>query len=66
MGRSRRPEVHGRSGAPNGQKLFFVAPDGAMMAVRVDPRGERMEPGQPDEAVRGAVRDRGPGKQPEL
>ena len=33
-----------------------MAPDGALMAVRADPRGDQVELGQPDEDRRGAVR----------
>jgi eukaryotic-like serine/threonine-protein kinase len=33
--------------APDGRELFFVAPDGAMMAVRVDPRGSAWSAGSP-------------------
>jgi len=33
--------------ASNGKELFFVAPDGAMMAVRVDPRGSAWSAGSP-------------------
>jgi len=33
--------------APNDPELFFVAPDGAMMAVRVDPRGSAWSAGSP-------------------
>ena len=45
-------------GAEDGQELFYVAPDGALMAVRVDPRGGTWSCGQPGEGPRGAVRDR--------
>ena len=44
--------------APNGQELFFVAPDGSLMAVRVDARGSSWRRGQPGEGRRGALRDR--------
>ena len=33
--------------ARNGQELFFVAPDGAIMAVHVDPRGNVWSSGRP-------------------
>ena len=39
--------------APNGQELFFVAPDGALMAVRVDPRGATWSAGSPVKVSRG-------------
>jgi serine/threonine-protein kinase len=39
--------------APNGQELFFVAPDGSLMAVRVDPRGSSWRAGSPVRVVEG-------------
>ena len=39
--------------APNGQELFFVAPDGAIMAVRVDVRGGSFSAGTPAQVVAG-------------
>jgi hypothetical protein len=38
---------------PNGQELFFVAPEGAIMAVRVDPRGGAWSTGSPVKVVDG-------------
>ena len=43
--------------APSGQELFYVAPDGGLMAVRAEPRGAQVELGQPSEGRRGAVHD---------
>ena len=39
--------------APNGQELFFVAPDGSLMAVRVDARGSSWRAGSPVKVVEG-------------
>ena len=39
--------------APNGQELFFVAPDGSLMAVRVDARGSSWRAGSPVRVVEG-------------
>ena len=46
--------------APNGQELFYVAPDGALMAVACRRSRRHVELGQPGEGRRGAVRDRQP------
>jgi serine/threonine-protein kinase len=37
----------------NGKELFYVAPDGALMAVRVDPRGNAWNSGSPSKVVEG-------------
>jgi Tol biopolymer transport system component len=39
--------------APSGQELFYVAPDGAIMAVRVDSRGDTWGAGRPAKVVEG-------------
>jgi serine/threonine-protein kinase len=39
--------------APDGQELFFVAPDGSLMAVRVDARGSSWRAGSPVRVVEG-------------
>ena len=39
--------------APNGQELFFVAPDGLLMAVRVDARGSSWRAASPARVVEG-------------
>ena len=39
--------------APVGQELFYVAPDGALMAVRVDARGGSWSAGSPAKVVEG-------------
>ena len=39
--------------APNGQELFYVAPDGALMAVRVDARGSAWSAGSPAKVFEG-------------
>ena len=39
--------------ARNGQELFFVAPDGALMAVRVDARGGTWSAGTPAKLFEG-------------
>ena len=39
--------------APNGHELFYVAPDGALMAVRVDPRGGKWSSGSPAKVLDG-------------
>jgi hypothetical protein len=39
--------------APSGQELFYVAPDGAIMAVRVDSRGDTWGAGSPAKVVEG-------------
>ena len=39
--------------APNGQELFFVAPDGSLMAVRVYARGSSWKAGSPVRVVEG-------------
>ena len=39
--------------APNGQELFFVGPDGSLMAVRVDARGSSWRAGSPVRVVEG-------------
>ena len=46
--------------APNGQELFFVAPDGSLMAVRVDARGSSWRAGSPVRVVEGPYIDRKP------
>ena len=39
--------------APNSQELFFVAPDGAIMSVRVDPRGGALNADSPVKVFEG-------------
>jgi serine/threonine-protein kinase len=39
--------------APNGRELFYVAPDGALMAVRVDSRAGTWSAGSPTKALEG-------------
>jgi serine/threonine protein kinase len=39
--------------APNGEELFFVAPDGSLMAVRVEARGSSWRAGSPVRVVEG-------------
>ena len=39
--------------SPNGQELFFVAPDGAIMAARVDSRGGVWRSGDPMKVIEG-------------
>jgi Tol biopolymer transport system component len=39
--------------APGGRELFYVAPDGAIMAVAVEPRGGTWSAGSPAKAVEG-------------
>jgi serine/threonine-protein kinase len=39
--------------APSGQELFYVALDGALMAVRADPRGGKWSSGSPAKVVEG-------------
>ena len=51
--------------APDGKELFFVAPDGAMMAVRVDPRGSAWSAGSPMKLFEGPYATGTPGR-PEL
>ena len=46
--------------APNGQELFFVAPDGALMAVRVDARGASWSAGSPAKVLEGPYATGGP------
>jgi serine/threonine-protein kinase len=39
--------------APRGQELFYVAPDGVLMAVRADPRGGKWRSGSPAKILEG-------------
>jgi eukaryotic-like serine/threonine-protein kinase len=39
--------------ARSGQELFYVAPDGALMAVRAEPRGPKWSSGSPAKVVEG-------------
>jgi hypothetical protein len=39
--------------APKGHELFYVAPDGSLMAVRVDARGGKWSSGSPAKVVEG-------------
>ena len=39
--------------ARNGQELFYVAPDGGLMAVRAEPRGPKWSAGSPAKVVEG-------------
>ena len=52
--------------APNGQELFYVAPDGALMAVRVDARGATWSAGSPVKVVEGPYATGGGRSSPEL
>jgi hypothetical protein len=45
--------------APSGQELFYVAPDGVLMAVRADPRGDRWSSGSPTKILEGPYVTRG-------
>ena len=38
---------------PRGQELFYVAPDGVLMAVRADPRGGKWRSGSPAKVLEG-------------
>jgi Tol biopolymer transport system component len=51
--------------ARSGQELFYVAPDGGLMAVRAEPRGQ-VELRQPSEGRRGSVHDQEPPCQADL
>ena len=51
--------------APNGQELFFVAPDGSLMAV-LSTLASLVEGGPPGEGRRGALRHRNQQEQPKL
>ena len=45
--------------ARNGEELFYVSPNGAVMAMRVDSRGDTWAAaGSPAKVVEGPVRDR--------
>jgi eukaryotic-like serine/threonine-protein kinase len=46
--------------SPNGTELFYVAPDGALMAVRADPRGNVWSAGSPSKVLEGAYATVGP------
>jgi Tol biopolymer transport system component len=39
--------------ARSGQELFYVAPDGGLMAVRTDPRGDKWSWGSPAKVIQG-------------
>ena len=45
--------------APSGQEIFYVAPDGALMAVRVNPGGGRWSSGSPAKVLEGPYVTRG-------
>jgi serine/threonine-protein kinase len=45
--------------APNGQELFYVAPDGALMAVRAHPGDDRWSSGSPTKILEGPYVTRG-------
>jgi serine/threonine-protein kinase len=47
--------------APNGQELFYVAPDGSLMAVRVDARGASWSAGSPAKVLEGTNATGSPG-----
>jgi serine/threonine-protein kinase len=41
--------------ARSGQELFYVAPDGGLMAVRADPRGGKWSSGSPAKVIGGRM-----------
>jgi Tol biopolymer transport system component len=45
--------------ARGGQELFYVAPDGGLMAVRADPRGGKWSSGSPAKVIEGPYMTRG-------
>jgi serine/threonine-protein kinase len=45
--------------APSGQELFYVAPDGGLMAVRSDPRVDKWSSGSPAKVLQGPYMTRG-------